>query len=377
MTPEEKFDQAIWEVLQKIKEEFLFSGEERILLKERKDDLNHNHFDFNKGEKVIFKKLEDLEAIKMSEGVGVLSKLPELSISGDNHDDVMRLSKNGGVDRHYLYSNILQPKFNKVYEEYRNKFNTLTKGREKDVKNLQDDLGYVDATLKKDWEKRWDVLEAIWESYNSADKKNEVYVFVKYLKTNEKTFYQVNDIMEIFKNKGCFDRYGTPGTWFDDSYYVIHNINIEKLEEVYKETKSIYEKFTESYKERQENIKKSKEEKLYFITYKGRQIMLNDKYLIKKLQFCRKNELFFEYIFNNSKKKIQLDEIKKVTKAESKVDFNKFVNEIGFKGELRKCFFEVSKTIIKFTNSLTQKDLEERNVNITELDKQIEKLKTC
>lgn len=114
--------------------------------------------------------------------------------------------------------------------------------------------------------------------------------------------------------------------------------------------------------------------KKYWISLKNRNIILNDKYQIKRLQFNRPSDILFEYIFKNSKKEIVINKIKEIVDNKSKIDFNKFVNNIGFKGELRKCFFDVSKTTLRFTNPLTQKDLEERNINIPELEKQIKEL---
>ncbi len=130
-------------------------------------------------------------------------------------------------------------------------------------------------TLEEKFDQRiWDVLQAIWKAYNSANKKNEVYVFVKYLKIKERTIYQINDVMETLRNKGCFDRWSPTGTWFDDSYYVIHNINSEKLAEVYQQTKIIYENFAKNYKERQEkeNIKTVNFEPPFAPVFDGRSI---------------------------------------------------------------------------------------------------------
>lgn len=114
------------------------------------------------------------------------------------------------------------------------------------------------------------------------------------------------------------------------------------------------------------------DEKMYWINLKKRHIIINDRYLLKKMQFYRNNEICFDYIFKRPKEDITRSAIKNDIQQE--IDPNKFVNNLGFTGELRKCFFDISKNTLRFINPLTRNDLEERGINIDKLDEQIKVL---
>lgn len=118
MTPEEKFDNKVWEILQKIKEEAIFTDNQEIKWKEQKYDPNHKLFAFDRGEKAVLDKLKKINAVKIKEGCSVLTKLPEITYHNYNDDEVRRLWNNGGISSHYLYIKILQPKFDEVYRLY-------------------------------------------------------------------------------------------------------------------------------------------------------------------------------------------------------------------------------------------------------------------
>lgn len=121
--------------------------------------------------------------------------------------------------------------------------------------------------------------------------------------------------------------------------------------------------------------------KIYKINYVGRQIILNGIYLVSEQQFDRYTEHWFQYIFEHPNKVISVQELRQKTKALSQAkedNFHKFLGNIGFKGELRNLFFDVSETKIKLNNPITGKLLLTRKVNTTELGKellQLEKIK--
>ena len=122
MTPEEKFDNKIWEILQKIKEEVIFNNTQEIKWKEGKyDPENEEPYSFEKGEKAVLEKLEDLSAIKMSGCIGVLKHLPEPKLTDPNFDyaEYCRLLNNGGISSRYLYLKVLQPKFDEICKKFK------------------------------------------------------------------------------------------------------------------------------------------------------------------------------------------------------------------------------------------------------------------
>jgi len=139
-----------------------------------------------------------------------------------------------------------------------------------------------------------------------------------------------------------------------------------------------YFRLTPKFSELYNKCNEYKKEKVYWIGYRGRCVFLNGKYIINEMQFDRYTEHWFEYIFKNPEKNITLQEIVKKTKKKSetkKDNLHKFLNQINFKGQLRKLFFDCSKSRLKFYKTITEGGLEERLIDIKELEKEIKKLK--
>lgn len=315
MTPEEKLENKTWEILQKIKEEILFQGTLSIIWKQPQKSSQNSfsfEFDYIKGEEVILGKFEEK---------GVL-KITTKKLSSPNLPLCLRpsLPKNTFDYDNELYLNILQPKFDEVYKEYENKFNFAPKIDE--IKN--DNIDYADILLKKEWEEKWDVLQVIWKACNSTEKKTSVYVFLKDLKIKERTYLEINNIMEKIKNKGCFSRWIGPGTWHDDSYYIIYNINSEKLTEVYQQTKSENEKFSKNYKGKQE--KKEKTASLKNKEWENNQIQKIT--IIEPKNIDRICKFFINNAFKNTKNIIKnskpFDILIKIQKGNA-VEYNKYL----------------------------------------------------
>lgn len=115
--------------------------------------------------------------------------------------------------------------------------------------------------------------------------------------------------------------------------------------------------------------------KKYWITLRDRKIVINDKYLLRKLQFQRSSELFFEYLHNRANQTIHRKELPKNLLI-SQGDFHEITAKMGFTHELKKCFFpNVGKDAIEFKNPVYTSDLEEHMVNESKLKKQLAKLK--
>ncbi|MFA4818473.1 MAG: hypothetical protein WC621_01385 [Patescibacteria group bacterium] len=119
MTPEEKFDNKIWEILQKIKEGLLFNNTQEINWKESKYNSDHKAFVFDKGEKAVLDKIEGMKAIEIKTGVGVLAKLPQIDDPNYSIDEIFVLYKNGGIATQYLNLKVVQPKFDEIYNRYK------------------------------------------------------------------------------------------------------------------------------------------------------------------------------------------------------------------------------------------------------------------
>jgi hypothetical protein len=83
------------------------------------------------------------------------------------------------------------------------------------------------------------------------------------------------------------------------------------------------------------------------------------------------NEIFFNQIWEQQGQVIVPNSDRKVRPR----NLHKFVNAIGFSGQLGRCFFDVSKTSIKFIDVITESDLKDRLIDISALEKQIRELK--
>lgn len=106
MTPEEKFDNKVWKILQKIKEEILFGETHFITWRIQKPDIfshkNETFTSFEKGEKAVLNKLQELGALKMETCLGAtLTNMYDV-----DWNDLI------------LYLKILQPKFDEIYKKY-------------------------------------------------------------------------------------------------------------------------------------------------------------------------------------------------------------------------------------------------------------------
>lgn len=96
----------------------------------------------------------------------------------------------------------------------------------------------------------------------------------------------------------------------------------------------------------------------YWITYKAREVVLNDLALIAKPDFNSENDLVFGFLYEHPNKKHSRAEIEKGIKTDINKDLHKVVENLGFASDLRKVFFDVTKDHICFRNPITKEDLE-------------------
>lgn len=103
---------------------------------------------------------------------------------------------------------------------------------------------------------------------------------------------------------------------------------------------------------------------VYQISYTtAREILLDNKYQLAKPDFDSENDVVFDYLYKNPNKKITRDEIEEQLKIELKKSLHKIVENLGFKGELKKVFFDVSKNSIQFNNPITRECLKSLGIN--------------
>ena len=120
-----------------------------------------------------------------------------------------------------------------------------------------------------------------------------------------------------------------------------------------------------------EQTKQTKEihikDTVYEVKYlRSREILVNN-FLIAKPDFNRENEVVFTYIYNHPNERISKDKIEKETGIKLTKTLPKILENLGFIGETRKSFFDVSSEGVLFRNPITKKDLDELGIKYLRL----------
>ncbi len=117
----------------------------------------------------------------------------------------------------------------------------------------------------------------------------------------------------------------------------------------------------DDYRQQQVDInKKSRNQVCLWISYsnKTREVLLNDIIILSKPNFNSTNDLVFKYLFNNPNITITRNKLEQnATKGNITKRLYEIIKDLGFKKELAKIFFSVSKNEIIFRNPITKQDL--------------------
>jgi hypothetical protein len=94
----------------------------------------------------------------------------------------------------------------------------------------------------------------------------------------------------------------------------------------------------------------------------SREILLNDFFLISKPDFDSENEQVFHYLYKHPNRPVERGEIMENLKISITKDFDKIIENLKFKKDLRKAFFEISKDSIKFYNPVSKERLQDLGI---------------
>ncbi|MFH1827028.1 MAG: hypothetical protein ABH812_01170 [bacterium] len=109
---------------------------------------------------------------------------------------------------------------------------------------------------------------------------------------------------------------------------------------------------------------------LFEITYTdGREVLLNKYILIANPDFESENDQVFDYLMKNPRRTIKLEEIEDKIGNNLAKSLHKIIENLGFSGDLRKIFFNVSKNAIYFRNPVTKTDLQKLGMSRIKLIK--------
>jgi hypothetical protein len=115
-------------------------------------------------------------------------------------------------------------------------------------------------------------------------------------------------------------------------------------------------------------ISESKTDIVYEITYTdGGNVLLNKVFQLAKTDFNKENDLVFSLLYENPNKLFTVADIKRELGTTLDKSLNKIVENLGFTGDIRKVFMNVSKDSIKFRNPITRSDLEKIGIDMIRL----------
>ena len=101
----------------------------------------------------------------------------------------------------------------------------------------------------------------------------------------------------------------------------------------------------------------------------AREILING-FLLTKLDFNSENDNIFDHIFRNPNKLIGIGELKpSLGGADPKKALSKIIENCGFTRELKKLFFNISKTSVFFRNPIRRKDLDDSGLGRLKLQR--------
>lgn len=210
----------------------------------------------------------------------------------------------------------------------------------------------------------------IWEKNN----KSSMYYLETALAMEKEGLIEIKDIIEQLPKKAQ-----TVSTEVYLKYPMVINLKVltgfdryDKLLYKNNPTLNSIPKSHEDKKIAETNNKK------YWIDFKNRFVILNNRYIINEMQFDRYTEHWFEYIFNNPNTTLSLNKIRAATKVDSgrkKDDLHKFLDQINFKGQIRELFFDCNKGAIKLNNPITEETLKNKIINIGKLENEMTQLK--
>ena len=105
----------------------------------------------------------------------------------------------------------------------------------------------------------------------------------------------------------------------------------------------------------------------YFISLKKRQVVLNNTFILSTPNFNSENESFIEYVITHPNETLKREAMQSDLKVKFKKSFHSILGDLGFKGEIRKLFFDASKTAVQFKNFIPETELAELGIDAKKL----------
>lgn len=391
MNAEEKFDETLWEIIQKIEEEISFQKGLKIVWKREKD--SRDEYTYDKGEKGALARLRNLGAIEINEEP---APLVDENLAGHKEFYDPDYSKDRGK---ILYLTVLRPKFDEVHQELEGASQMVNK------KILP-----PDKLFEKNFSRAiyWTLEEIKKESVATKEEKNLYFGITSSSNDNISEedqrraiiFLEKERIINIKNKKFLFNASPMAAEIYNLrplGYFIDLLPKFNKTYREYGQKKSTIKTLpsttpntvTVSKKESSLSTSVNKEQEKEFnipkkfkLRREDRKIFIND-YIIGKPQYHARGYELLRYILEQAKKgnnKIKRCDLPdsfsdiSLKKKIGNTSFTKLLNELGFKGEILKAFFpERSKnTVVYRGNIIHLKELREAGIKINVFLKELE-----
>ncbi len=201
----------------------------------------------------------------------------------------------------------------------------------------------------------WDAWDKMCLAYLAVFKKDDVITEIEkqdeydawILKNNPELVQQMEEIGSYDKDKKLRHLPALPGVIIGENYKLfatkVHDYLLKKLEDSGKT------------QEDNENV-------AFEINYtKYRRILING-IEIKKLRMDSKNDLFFKQVYENANKEVKID-------IEPERAIHEYINNIGFRGNAKKVFFQAHHDSVLLHNPVTKDDIFDAGLKGITLDK--------
>lgn len=218
-------------------------------------------------------------------------------------------------------------------------------------------------------EKIWNVLQEIEEKRQLGSESDEIQI-PKYPWGNNTSdwngYYQERKvILPKLVSLGAIKdlREGEEGAWQFWGFHIG-----DRYFDVFSEYEEKYKKTAKNYEQAKQTEKVKIKDPVYKLRYseKTREILINN-FLLAKPDFDRENERVFTYVYRNPNKRISVKEIERHYNTKLVKSLHKILENLGFTGEFKKAFFDVSSKSIRFRNPVTKEDLEELGIRYLKL----------
>lgn len=312
----------------------------------------------------------------MGELVGHYPDLELLMLFKKLQDDekVLRVTKtppqgderwNPSYDDDY-YGLELQPAFDEYFLKIQNEPEYQDFSGKKPAQQPIKEDGNGAKYSRKALQKIWDVLQEIEEKRGITSFQDDISIpqvhFSKVRDDREASAYS-DERLNILRKLENEEKAIKDVRWPNDFQKFVYLKIANNYFDVFKKYEELYKKAAHEFEQARPIQEAILDNPIYEVKYseKTRKILINN-FLVKKLQSFSENDSIFAYLYKNPNQEKSSEEIKLGTGLESVKDLNKFLENIGFTGDLRKVFFKASKDKIRFNNPITKEHLEELGI---------------